>query len=765
MSVNISKLISFFFYSIVFFVPLIFIRRIEDTFSLPKIDLLMILLTVIFGFFFFEIFFKKKPFSLFKNCPWFLNLAILLFCLQTLLAIFFSINPEVSFWGYHKRWEGFVTWIAYFGLFYIALYLVKSSKDKSRHISQSNQIFDQINKTEKIFFFAIIAALISFFYAFLQYFNLDPFSWGTDFGSKRVFSTLANPTFLGGYMAIVFPLALYFYFSKKGFFGRHQIFFGLAGLMIFSTVLFCQTRGGFLGLLGGMIVFFLLGGINFFWQNKKKFSVLFILLLILLIFFGGNISERLKEIFAFSENSKVLQEDSKEKGISTFFAGSAKERIYIWEKTLKIIKDYPLFGIGPDNLRFILNNYERLTDNQFHSYTTVDRVHNDLLEMAVSRGIPGLIFYLSILVSLGCIFWKVFQKHLKTQSTRLFFAALVSGMLAYLIQNQFAFSTVALSFLFWILAGCLVGFCKSNQDENANKDIHKNKALIRLYKNLLGFIFFLSFLFFSFYFLKTTLADFYCKTGLLEGMFKKDFKKETSFHRKALSLRPNFHFYQERLVISLFNDFPSKKPISFPSKFSLEQEEKEKEKRISHLKELIKEIEKLISLSPKSGFYYRPLGLAYFQLAQEENLEENLKKAKEVIEKTIELNPTLAFSYSDLAKVYFKEEKEEKSKELFAKALEIKKKSFDSNIALESIIAPIFEVAKYYFDQGENEKAISLLKEILKRYPDHLSSRRNLGVIYYTMNELEKAKEEFEKVIKINPQDEEIKKVLEGMKK
>lgn len=726
--------IYYLFLLIVFFLPLIFVRILEDSFSLPKISFLIIVLLIIIGFLLFEKIFKKKSFFFFKNVPWFLNLAIFLFILQSLLAVFFSINPEISFWGFSKRWEGFVTWLAYFTLFYLTVYLIKSEQS------------DQINKAERIFLWIIIASCLSSFYAFLQYFKLDPFSWGTNFG-ERVFSSLANPNFLAGYMVMVLPLALYFYFSRKN--KNKSLIFILAALMIFSSILFSQSRGGFLALVGGLIIFFILGGIKFFWQHKQKSLILIISFFILFFFFGGSLSQRLKQTFIPKTNLKKIENIENIESIGN--SENTQERIYIWQKTLKIIKEYPLVGIGPDNLRLIFNNYERLDDPSFHSFTIVDRVHNDFLEMAVSRGIPGLVFYLFILIS----FIYLFCKNFKNQSQKLLFASLGASMTAYLIQNQFSFSIIALSSLFWILGGCLVGFCQFQSFFRKLSQIESETATInQFYKlksttTILGFIFFFLFLFFSFYFLRTLQADFYCKQGENIRLSEHpNLEKELSFYKKALKLRPNFHLYQEKIIIALSQN-------SF----------QEKEKRIFQNQELIKEAKKIVSLNPKNGFYQRALGLAYLRLNQEENSRENLEEAEKAIQKTIELTPTFSSAYSDLAKIYFLSKKDYAIIEnLFEKALKTKRKSFDANTALNEITSTIFDVAKFYFDQGEKEKTISLLEKILKYYPEYLIARRNLGVIYYKLGDNEKAKGEFEKVLQLNPNDLEVQKVLEKLK-
>jgi len=70
---------------------------------------------------------------------------------------------------------------------------------------------------------------------------------------------------------------------------------------------------------------------------------------------------------------------------------SAMGRIQQWKTAGRVIRDHPLFGVGPDNLRVVFFNY---SDNT-RKYTVT---HNAFLQWAVEAGLPALMLFLALLI-------------------------------------------------------------------------------------------------------------------------------------------------------------------------------------------------------------------------------------------------------------------------------------------------------------------------------------------------------------------------------
>ena len=94
-----------------------------------------------------------------------------------------------------------------------------------------------------------------------------------------------------------------------------------------------------------------------------------------------------------------------------------------------------------------------------------DRIHNDILDTTVTRGFIGLATYLWLLVALGVYVIKSYRR--LTNQHRIVLLGLSSGILCYLIQNEFSFGNTPVSTIFWILMGLCISVVKINDAEKA----------------------------------------------------------------------------------------------------------------------------------------------------------------------------------------------------------------------------------------------------------------------------------------------------------
>jgi O-antigen ligase len=70
-----------------------------------------------------------------------------------------------------------------------------------------------------------------------------------------------------------------------------------------------------------------------------------------------------------------------------------RTRLGLWRRTLMMINDYPLFGVGPGNWPVLFPRYAEpgaLKDGVLTATRVPRQVHNDPLERAVETGLPGL---------------------------------------------------------------------------------------------------------------------------------------------------------------------------------------------------------------------------------------------------------------------------------------------------------------------------------------------------------------------------------------
>ncbi|QQS49215.1 MAG: putative O-glycosylation ligase, exosortase A system-associated [Acidobacteriota bacterium] len=138
-------------------------------------------------------------------------------------------------------------------------------------------------------------------------------------------------------------------------------------IMMGVTVLFTLSRGGYLGLCAVILAIafrsrFRLAGL----------ALVLILGLASLTVLPQRIIERAGSIRTASETDE-----------------SARLRFEAWSVSLRIIKDHPVFGVGPRNMLEVYTSYLE-TEN-------IRVSHNSFLQMGVDAGVPGLLLFLSLI--------------------------------------------------------------------------------------------------------------------------------------------------------------------------------------------------------------------------------------------------------------------------------------------------------------------------------------------------------------------------------
>ncbi|MCD7735663.1 MAG: O-antigen ligase family protein [Lachnospiraceae bacterium] len=136
-------------------------------------------------------------------------------------------------------------------------------------------------------------------------------------------------------------------------------------------------------------------------------------------------------------------------------------RFLIWSETLKLVKEYPLFGAGPDTLgsRLTVDVVLDASVSTEVETAVVDNAHNEYLNILVNTGLFSLISYLGGLVLLAAFWLKRAMQNRKA-------AILGAAAAGYCIQAFFSFSITMTTPLFWIVLGLL---CALEDTEHTNR--------------------------------------------------------------------------------------------------------------------------------------------------------------------------------------------------------------------------------------------------------------------------------------------------------
>jgi O-antigen ligase/tetratricopeptide (TPR) repeat protein len=148
-----------------------------------------------------------------------------------------------------------------------------------------------------------------------------------------------------------------------------------------SSVFLTLSRGGFLALLGGFVVCFIVQI-----ASSAQFFRLGTVILGVAMTFG---------LLGWFGLARI------EARYATLWGGTAlgESRLPLWSAALDIVKDFPVWGTGYGTCQFVDPLYRRTAEV---ADLTIDHLHNDHLELLVESGVFGLLLTWLLL---GLVFW------------------------------------------------------------------------------------------------------------------------------------------------------------------------------------------------------------------------------------------------------------------------------------------------------------------------------------------------------------------------
>ena len=342
-----------------------------------------------------------------------------------LLSTFLSVVPRTSFVGSYQRLQGTYSTLSYIVIFFLMLQGVRRRAQVERFVTT-----------------VVLTSVPIALYGILQHYGLDPLPWGGDVRS-RVAGNMGNAIFIAAYLIMVVPLTLYrtvesFTVILSAEESRPvDILLGAAYVFILAlqgiTIFFSQSRGPWLGLVGGLFFFFLVLAVVRRWRWLVWAAVAAVLAfsLFLVVFnLPSSPLESLRTMPYVGRLGRVLDKEE----------ATSKVRLLIWQGAIEMISPHPplqeydgtpdkwnwtrpLIGYGPESMYVAYNrfyppdlaHYERRN-------ASPDRSHNETFDSLVITGAIGFAVYMWLFAS---VFYYGFRwlGIISTKAQRIFFLA------------------------------------------------------------------------------------------------------------------------------------------------------------------------------------------------------------------------------------------------------------------------------------------------------------------------------------------------------
>jgi O-antigen ligase len=222
----------------------------------------------------------------------------------------------------------------------------------------------------------------------------------------------------GGLLMLFSCMALSMILFSKG---KIKYLWGLGLLLSIFALILAQTRNAWVGLVIAMSLILLI---------YRPITLIFIPMMIGLFYIASPkwIKDRALSIFKPKENT---------------------QRIEFLKAGIKIIRDYPILGTGPDTVEIVFQNPKYGLSEEAKKNV---HLHNNILQTAAERGIPTLLAWLTFMVLAFINLLKLLKN--KDPALRTLIVAALAAILglnaAGLFEYNFADAEITMLFLYMI---------------------------------------------------------------------------------------------------------------------------------------------------------------------------------------------------------------------------------------------------------------------------------------------------------------------------
>ena len=286
--------------------------------------------------------------------------------------------------------------IAYVAFFFLVLFY--PFRQSTGACSATNELDERPEPFVRLVLFVILlSGLIVSVIGFVQRFTGNgrilwffvPLDWGVPMlgDAQRASGPFVNPDHFANYLALIFPIALACALFPTVVLTRErqvpfQLLSGLVALLALAGILLSLSRSGWASAAAGLMAFVVMllrwrgaertrPGLRRHSTVESRWAVAVIAFLVVLsvVFVGpagrGSVDKRWQ--------ATTVQEVSLD------------SRMSIWRDTVRMVKDFPLFGVGLGGWQDLFARYQTPP----WSWWIYREAHNDYLELLAETGIAG----------------------------------------------------------------------------------------------------------------------------------------------------------------------------------------------------------------------------------------------------------------------------------------------------------------------------------------------------------------------------------------
>ncbi len=420
-----------------FLLPLAFNPYAEAGFSITKAALLQSLAVVAVSAFLLQVL-RRRPVAI-RRSP--LDLPIAAFLATVLIGVERASSLDVALFGPDTRADGFFTLLAAVALFYIAYNLPDGVVSLRRAVGC-----------------LVLSATLVAGEGVAEALGHSVLGLSSPDQSVRASSLSGNPDFLGGILTLAWPLALGLAATSRG---RARWLWTVSLILILAGLVASFTRGAWVGSAVALAVLVLSTRGSLRSLRRGLVATLAMLAFVAVILAAVVSIGPLAKLAGTMDGSQAggapassqldnLRRLPEVQRITTLGDGSG--RLLIWQAALEVVRANPLLGAGYDNLYSSVTPYLSVEWARTFPDTSVDKAHNQYLDLAASLGLLGLSAYIWLIGAFALSHVRFIRRR-ASRTSRILLGAILAAWIGYLVHLFFLFDTVDSLAIFWILMG------------------------------------------------------------------------------------------------------------------------------------------------------------------------------------------------------------------------------------------------------------------------------------------------------------------------
>jgi O-antigen ligase len=344
------------------------------------------------------------------------------------IATIFGLLPSASLFGTFDNLMGLVTRISFYICFLAIIFGVGASWSRLMQALWGMSIA------------GIAVATL----AFAQFFGKNLFFSATEEafshaeeGVARATGTLGHADYLGNFLLYTTLLCVGLAINSKG---PARRFAAIGAVVSGAAIAFSGTRGAWLGLMVGAIVFLALDlprrsadlkALSSRWIGARA-AIACVVLLLSIALIASNPASR-----SMLARARLFMTEG--------FSGAG--RTLLWRDSLPMVPDFAIAGCGPEAFRAAFLAYKSRDIARLAPTINNESSHNSYIDSAISFGLPGAVLYAAIIVSTFSLLVRARRR--VAREHRVVVTALLSSFAAVTAHNFFIFDQIPTGLYFF----------------------------------------------------------------------------------------------------------------------------------------------------------------------------------------------------------------------------------------------------------------------------------------------------------------------------